>query len=459
MKLRKALVGVLGLFTFCNSVLAQQADSLDITFNPGTGATYGPFGAWVGAIGLGGDGKVIIAGNFHEVNGQSRNYIARLNPDGGVDETFLPLQGADAPITAVEVAPDGKVYIGGDFGNYNNIPRTRFARLRQDGSLDLDWPDISFNGPVIFIKRQLDGGLLTFGGFSQVGGVDRNHIARLNPDASLDLNFNPGVSVSSGTIKAFALQPDGKIVIAGDFSTNNPVSRKYVARVTASGALDSTFDAGPYIDGSGINAVALQGDGKVIVAGPFSSINGYSRLGIARLNTNGTLDMSFVLTDRFLTGGGTAVNCFNILPDGKILMSGNFSSTFVRLNPDGSYDSAFASNPNDLVLTHMTQPDGKILVGGWFTAIAGTNINRIARLNGTSTNAPALQFPSIDRYAGMLISGTVSNTYRVEWTTNPNTASLWTPLMNITLQTNPQFVLDPNPISGRQRDYRAIELP
>jgi hypothetical protein len=86
-------------------------------------------------------------------------------------------------------------------------------------------------------------------------------------------------------------------------------------------------------------------------------------------------------------------------------------------------------------------------------------MHAIARLNGTSTNAPNLQFLGISRYAGMFLNGTVSNTYRVEWTTNVNTPSLWNPLFNVTLQNNPQFVIDTNPISGRQRFYRAVALP
>jgi len=148
-----------------------------------------------------------------------------------------------------------------------------------------------------------------------------------------------------------------------------------------------------------------------------------------------------------------------------VLLAGYFNVNgmpgLVQLNSDGSLDPTFNAQMNQLFWGWdvAAQPDGKLLVGGAFGSISGTNINNIARLNGTSTNAPPFQFLSVNRYAGMMLSGIVSNDYRVEWTTNLNTPSLWNPLFNVTLQTSPQFVLDTNPISGRQRFYRAVALP
>jgi uncharacterized delta-60 repeat protein len=448
MKPQKVLVGLVGLFTFCNGALAQNGGSLDITFNPGSGPQGGAYSLAVNSIALYTNGEVLIGGGFTSVNGQSRNYVARLNSDGSLDGGFLPLQGPDNFVYSVAADLNGNIYIGGWFDSVDGIGRSGLARLRPNASLDLSWPNVAFNGSVNFIQCQADGTFLVEGAFSIIGAVARNGLAKLNSDASLNLSFNPAAGVTSGSVNAFAIQPDGNVIIAGNFTTNNPVSRQNIARVSESGVLDSTFNAG-YIGGGSIQAVALQPDGKVIVDGSFTSINGYSRLGIARLDTNGTVDTSFVVPSG-------VQGSITILANGKVLLSDGLT----QLNSDGSLDSTFNAQANNAIIgAVLIQPDGRILVGGTFTAIGGTNINNLARLMGTNTNTPGLQFLSINRYAGMFLAGTVSNTYRVEWTTNLNTPSLWNPLFNVTLQSNPQFVLDTNPISGRQRFYRAVALP
>jgi hypothetical protein len=161
---------------------------------------------------------------------------------------------------------------------------------------------------------------------------------------------------------------------------------------------------------SPVSAMSLQADGKIIIAGEFSQFNGTNRPGLARLDTNGSLDLTF--------NPGTGA----------------------------SYVECVASQPN-----------GETIIGGNFPSFNGTNIKGIARLYGDTSPTTNLQFMSAKLYFGMNLNGTVSNTYRVEWTSKFNTPSLWTPLFNVTLQTNPQFILDPSPVSG-QRFYRAVQL-
>lgn len=444
------------------SVSHAQSGSLDITFNPGSGAN-----GEVKSIAVQTNGQILIGGGFTSVDGQSRKGVARLYPHGGLDGTFLPLAGVNGGLSAVAVEPDGRVYIGGGFLAYNGISRHFFARLRADGSLDLDWPDIAFNNTVTFIERQSDGSLLVVGDFTQVNGIPRKNVARLNSDGSLNSSFNPGSAVTNGIIQACVLQPDGKIIILGSFATNNPVLRQDIARVDANGILDPSFNAG-YIDyslGLGephiVGRAALQPDGKLLVAGNFSSINGYSRLALARLNTNGTVDTTFLAS--LPTGSYLDVASLVLLPSEKLLMAYSFYSMtsyqiIALLNANGSSNTSFNPAPNSLAFSIVPQPDGKLLVGGAFTSLCGTNINRIARLNGDASPATDLQFMAANVYFGTYLYGTVSNKYRVEWTSELNTPSLWTPLFNVTLQTNPQFILDPNPAAG-QRYYRAVELP
>lgn len=182
-----------------------------------------------------------------------------------------------------------------------------------------------------------------------------------------------------------------------------------MAQLASDGSVDTSFSAS-YL-GPELRALAVQPDGKLIVGGTFGAFSGCVCEGIARLNTNGSIDTSF-------------------LPK-------------VNLN----------------VFALAVQPDTKVLIGGDFFTVNGTNINRIARVKGDSSPPAGLQFLDPNRYFGAYLSGTVSNIYRVEWTTNLNTPFLWTPLSNVTLQTNPQFILDPTPAIGKQRYYRAVLLP
>ena len=146
----------------------------------------------------------------------------------------------------------------------------------------------------------------------------------------------------------------------------------------------------------------------------------------------------------------------------SILFAGGWASGvpgLFKLNNDGTLDPTFNPNVSSAVNSAVLQPDGKIIIGGNFTSVAGTNINYAARLNGTNTPISGYQFLSIKSYPGMLMTGTVSNSYRIEWTTNLNTQALWTPLFDLTLQPNPQLIFDTSPIMSGQRFYRAIELP
>lgn len=434
---------------------SAQDSGLDTTFNPGSGPNSPVF-----ALALDANGNVLVGGGFSTINQHPLTYIGRLFPDGSVDTSFYPGQGPTIGgyVTAAAADTNGLIYIGGLFTTFDGIQRNYFARLRHDGSLDLSWPNIAFDGGVSSIQVQSDGSLLVIGSFRHVGSTARMNVAKLNPDSNLNSTFNPGAGVTDGTINAVAFEPDGGIIIAGTFTTNSPVSRQGIARVTSNGSLDPSFDAG-YIGGGSFQVVAAQPDGKLIVGGNFTSINGYSRIGIARLLTNGIVDSTFVLSSGI---ANASFSSLNLLANGKILISGGLnlqSYGFARLNADGSYDSTFNANANNLVNPVVVQSDGKILAGGYFTSIGGTNINYVARLNGTSTNALAFQLLGIARYAGMFLSGDVSNNYRVEWTTNLSSKSLWTPLVDLTLLTNPQFFVDPTPIAGKQKFYRGIALP
>src|SRR5262249_8703829 len=142
------------------------------------------------------------------------------------------------------------------------------------------------------IASQNDGRVLIGGGFTSVNGIGRNHVARLNSDGTLDNRFDPGTG-SDGGVLCLVLQLDGKVLVGGRFLHVNGVVRNGIARLNGvDGGLDLTFDPGAGTDGP-VNSIALQPDGKLLIGGEFTRVNGNSRTGIARLNPDGTLDGSF----------------------------------------------------------------------------------------------------------------------------------------------------------------------
>ncbi len=357
--------------------------SLDATFGPSTGADNTVYAARVRP-----DGKIIIGGAFTTYNGTARISIARLNTDGSLDASFDPGTGPNNSLNAVVMQPDGKVFCGGDFTTFNGTARNRIMRLNPDGSLDASFdPGIGPNTSVFSAALQPDGKLIIGGDFNTFNGLARSRVARLNSDGTLDAFFNPGSGANS-RITTGTLQPDGKVIIVGLFTTFNGTARNHIARLNADGSLDASFNPGTGADSTVITSV-LQPDGKIIIGGWFTSYNGTGRNHIARLNADGSLDASFNPG----TGADNSVSTAVLQPDGKIIIGGYFTTYngaarnhIARLNSNGSLDATFnpASGANSRVSTIALQPDGNVIIGGSFTAYNGIGRNHVTRLNGSA---------------------------------------------------------------------------
>jgi uncharacterized delta-60 repeat protein len=259
------------------------------------------------------------------------------------------------------------------------------------GDVDLSFdPGSGVNGEVADVVVQSDGKVIIGGQFTTVKGLARHGIARLNADGSGDSSFNP-VTIPGNSIGSLAVQPDGKVLVGsysfdpgcGDFGCYG----YFLDRLNADGIADGSFN--PTVDGD-VFSFALQSDGKILISGSFTTINGTSRNEIARLNANGSLDTSFDPG----TGADDVVYAFALQADGKVIIGGHFATvngTFhgviTRLNPNGSLDSSFnpGTGPNAIVDSVVLQPDGKILLHGYFSKVNGTNRKRIARLNANGT--------------------------------------------------------------------------
>lgn len=365
--------------------------SLDSGFDPGTGADNPIY-----TVLLQPDGKIIVGGSFTTYNGTGRNRIARLNADGSLDPDFDP--GAGANTSAVSFAtlqPDGKIIISGGFTSYNGVARNYIARINAGGSLDETFnPGAGPNSSIAYVSLLPDEKIIITGIFTSYDGTIRHRIARLHPDGTSDTSFNVSTGANN-MIRAVAVQPDRKIIIGGQFTLFNGVEKKYIARLTRHGNLDATFNTG---SGPGststvsVSAIVLQSDGKILIGGRFTSYNGTPANNIARLNTDGTLDVSF---NPGGSGASSPVDAMILQADGKILIGGQFSSyngtprnRIARLNDNGSLDVTFNPNqgPNNSVSSVAVQSaDGKIIIGGSFTRYNGTDRNRIARLNADGT--------------------------------------------------------------------------
>jgi len=265
-----------------NNIALLNADgTLDTTFDPGTGTENS-----VSTTTIQNDGKIIIGGYFTSYNGTPRNHIARLNNDGSIDASFNPGTGASGTVYTTTMQNDGKIIIGGDFTSYNGTTSNYIARLNADGTLDASFnPSSGANDQVITTAVQIDGRIIIGGDFTSYNGTPRNYIARLNADGTLDATFNPGTGAND-YVMTTALQSDDNIIIGGYFTSFNGTPRNYIARLNADGNLDAAFNPGSGAN-SWVARTAIQIDGKIIICGDFTSYNGITRNYIARiLNSN-----------------------------------------------------------------------------------------------------------------------------------------------------------------------------
>ena len=303
---------------------------------------------------------------------------------GNLDPSFNPGSGADNWINYIDSYPGSRLIIGGDFLHYDGLAINRLARIHSDGTIDNTFqPGTGANGAIWALAVSPDGKIIIGGNFTSYNGISRNRIARINGDGSLDNSFNPG-SGANDWVRCVLLQPDGKIVIAGEFLTFNGLNRSYITRLNSDGSLDNQF-----LYTTNLNAKAHKGilapDGKILIGGDFSSYGGTTVSKMCRLNQDGTLDQTFTASP----GASHQVRDFAVQPDGKILIGGYFLSVngqprnrLARLFDNGSLDPGFYASPVQVspVYTLALQPNGKTFVMGSFTNLDNKGYNFIAQI-------------------------------------------------------------------------------
>jgi uncharacterized delta-60 repeat protein len=383
------------------------------------------------------DGKIIVAGSSTSTGGSSSNIvIERFNSDGTLDATF----GAD--------------------GNSDGTP---------DGVVNLDLGTSSDDAKAVAI--QADGKIVVAGNSTPTGGSSNVVLARLDKNGKLDATFGADgnadgtpdgvVQLSFGNgddaVDAIAIQQDGKIVVAGDTTSNtgNGSQNMVVVRVNANGSLDATFGAGN-ADGTpdGVvsislgdgndeaKAVAIQANGKLVIAGNTVGSDDSSNIAVARLNSDGSLDATFGAGNAdgtpdgvvaiSLSNGDDKAKAVALQADGKILVGGvtvaadNSSNVAVaRLNSDGTADVSFGAGTadgtpdgsvsvsfgagDDKLKGLLLQADGKILIAGSNTAADGSSNAVVARLNSNGALDSSFGEDSSDGTPNGVVSVSLGN--------------------------------------------------
>ncbi|MER5793758.1 calcium-binding protein [Streptomyces sp. NPDC001980] len=375
------------------------------------------------------DGKIVSVGaSVDDSVPESDFALTRHNPDGTLDTGF----GGDGTVTtpvnnmitdgdlqwseahAVALQPDGKIVVaGGSWRGYENCCWFTVARYNTDGTLDSSFGDgdgrvfTDFGTPeeAMDVAVQPDGKIVAAG---YVGG--QAAVARYNSDGSPDTGFSGDGMVTTdlgtslqegGDVRALALQPDGKIVVAGEVGQTR--FDFVLVRYNAGGSVDTGFgnsgiqrtDFGDY---DSAEALAVQPDGRIVAAGSSGG-----RVALARYNPDGALDPSFDGNGLVVTPGGGAQD-MKLQSDGRIVVAGNGPGGFnvLRYNTDGGLDSGFGNGGrlatsfggSDVAHGVAVQSDGRIVAAG--QGGPGNDFALARYLGGGGSTPPPPPPPSAD---------------------------------------------------------------
>ncbi len=419
--------------------LTRSSTSSTWSFDAAYASAAAPDGP-VTALAVTPDGKTLVGGSFSQLGDALRPGVARLYGPAGASPPsapHAPIVGGATDTKLVTLYTAGASYVLGykidrspdgvngwteiapevlNSSNYTDtglspdtIYHYRFRAYDSNGvgapsaaasarTLAQPWTlagglDTPFNNTlagaansssVDAIAVQPDGKTVVAGSFTTLAGVARKNIARLHADGSLDTTFNPGAGPNS-SIEAVALQPDGRILIGGSFNTFDSVARVRIARLTSNGSLDTTF-APPSGASSTVRSIVVQPDGAILVAGSFSTVNGTGRNGIARLTSTGAIDPSFD------PGAGLSFSQgykLALQPDGKVMVVGFFQSAsglargnIARFLPDGTLDTSFAAGAgaDGWIESIRLLADGRMYITGPFNTYDVTAREGVARL-------------------------------------------------------------------------------
>lgn len=304
--------------------------------------------------------------------------IADLDRDGNDDGPYIG--GWDASTT---LNPKGHIFMRQETAP-EEVAVFKIVGFNEDTNL-LSPIDPKTNGAVHAVAIQSDGKIIIAGDFTTVspnggGPVTRNRIARFNANGTLDTGFNPNVNA---IIQALAVQDDGAVIIGGDFTDiGGGTTRTRLARLDVTTGAPDSWD--PNVDGT-VYAILIDDDGQIVIGGAFRNVGSDARNRAARV------DPTTGVADSWNPAADGDVFALAIQDDDKILAGGTFANIggqprnrLARLHPVTGVADAFDPDPDGQINAIAVQEDGQILVGGEFGEIGDRIRANIARLDVTT---------------------------------------------------------------------------
>ena len=310
--------------------------------------------------------------------------LVAVVPEAGaqfVDPTFDAV--LDGTVDCLAIQADGKIVIGGEFGTElvgGQPAENGLTRLLPNGSPDPSFMPAEHAFRVVeSIAIQPDGKILVAGRFPL-----SQFVVRFLPTGAIDPNFTPPTSSVVGTARKVVVDPDGKILVGGTFRIGTGANAlEKLVRLNEDGSPDTTFSPSPSHE---VNEITLQPNGQILIGGAFVTVDDTARSRVARLNANGDLDSAFAPR-----ANGT-VRAIAVRSDDKIVVGGQFTQIdgqlragLALLSVDGALDSFDPPNFNAAIFAIAIQTDGKILVGGMFSHVEGAFLPALVRLHSNGT--------------------------------------------------------------------------
>jgi uncharacterized delta-60 repeat protein len=344
-------------------------------------------------------GGMVVGGSFTQVNGVARQCMAKLSSSGGLDTTYAPTFSASgifpspSPyLQAMADAGNGKIYIGGIFTSVSGVSRKLLARLDSSGAVDSTFAPpnssliSSITNSISSLAVDSSDRLIVAGSFTMLfsGGISRNNILRLEANGTLSTGYQEIVPLDC---QLELVTGDVPYLAMSGSSWSAGILKYPLLRLTVDGALDGTFEFDLRNRGVSMESMdVVPGRGVLACSIWMREIAGVDSGSLALVSPAGQVDSSFQPMILPASGPKAAL----VLPDGRILIGGSFSSArgltrprLVLVEADGTPVSSFdlGSGPNSGVDILRLMPTGKILLGGTFTSINGETAQNVALLD------------------------------------------------------------------------------
>lgn len=345
--------------------------------------------------------KICFGGLFTSIDGQDANYTALVDENGVLDSNFINQLGigSNNTVESIQFIGADKIVIGGRFDKFKN-------NLQSLGIIDLsnNTPDL-FNNVVIrrnyfvrgFAEQANEKILIGGADVGYVANIETSRIFRILKNGGLDTQFNANIGKGpNNQVNSIAVQADGKILVAGSFTTfNDQPNTKYLVRLDSNGVVDAAFQntlGSTGFDGP-INVVKVLKNGSIAIGGVFTKFRTNNTKSFVMLSSSGTYDSAF---NFYMTPGfDNEVIDIGIQSDNKIIVGGRFTefnsekqggaitaNRIIRFNDNGTLNPNFSEiGANSTVRLINIREDDKINVAGFFSSFNGLGKYGLARLN------------------------------------------------------------------------------